>query len=218
VSDRILLVEGVEDVGFFAVFCASVDLQDIRIEPKRPAWLGAPGNGWTNVLKVLPLQLGRLRESDSGLSRLGIVIDADHAPSGGFNARYRRLSDTLAEHGYRATEDPQAGFLFEHNDGLPPVGLWIMPDNVADGMLEDFVEQSIVADQQPLLAHARSSIETLPVTLYKPIHAHKALVGTWRAWQKTPCGPLSQVVKEGAIDLNAPLAQRFKTWLKATFI
>lgn len=66
-SGRILLVEGIDDVGFFSRFCTLTDFPDIEISPRKPADLGKSGNGWTNVLKALRLQLGRLRESDSGL-------------------------------------------------------------------------------------------------------------------------------------------------------
>lgn len=109
--------------------------------------------------------------------------------------------------------------MFAHGDGLPPIGLWIMPNNLADGMLENFVEQLIhTPEQQALLAHARSAIGGLPTTLFRPIHSTKALIGTWRAWQKTPNGPLYQAIKDGALDLGSLPAQRFQNWLKATFI
>jgi len=48
-------------------------------------------------------------------------------------------------------------------------------------------------------------------------YATKALIGTWRAWQKTPNGPLYQAIKDDSLALDALPTQGFLNWLKATF-
>jgi hypothetical protein len=98
-----------------------------------------------------------------------------------------------------------------------PVGVWIMPDHQHDGMLEDFVQSLVTAqEQQAILQHAQSSIDTLPHQLFDAeLRTAKATVCTWRAWQKEPGASLGQALKNGLLDRTK--AVDFENWLKKVF-
>jgi hypothetical protein len=70
------------------------------------------------------------------LERFGIVIDAD----ADCRTRWQEVKRVLSRAGYGdIPEDPDPiGTVIEHED-LPRVGVWIMPDNILPGMLEDWL-------------------------------------------------------------------------------
>lgn len=225
-GNKVLLVEGADDHDFFQAVLADSNLKDVKIEPKTPRQVDASikKDGVGNLLNALSLQLGKLKEAD-GIDRLGIVVDADHATNNpscnfGFSVRRKQVADVLARQGWLPTSTPSTkGEFFRHPDGLPDVGLWVMPDHGADGMLEDFVMPLVVGvDQQRLFQHAQATVGELPVVLFdKKLHTAKAQVATWRAWQKAPGGSLGKVMQSGALDLRLSPASEFIDWLKATF-
>lgn len=208
-SRPILLVEGAEDRDFFVALLKRCSLPDVEVSPPNKALPGsALGNGWTNVLKVLPQLLDDMKQED-GPERLGVVIDADYADypdsNGGFSQRHAKVAAILSSHGYRESEKPSGrGTVFEHPDGLPPVGLWIMPDHADDGMLEDFLNRAVThPNQRLLLDHGQQAIANLPVILFnQTLHSSKALISTWRAWQKKPGASLGQCVKDDLLDFT----------------
>lgn len=218
---RILLVEGAQDRDFFVALLRRCSLQDINVVPPKEALPDlALGGGWTNVLKALPTLLDQMKQED-GPERLGVVIDADHTDSnGGFPRRYAEVTAILNSHDYREAKNSLVrGAVFEHLDGLPSVGLWIMPDHSSDGMLEDFLSRVVThPDQRLLLDHGRQAIAKLPVTLFNPaLHESKALISTWRAWQKKPGAPLGQCVKDDLLDLTQEIAVEFISWLRVIY-
>ena len=223
-SSRILLVEGVQDREFFVALLGQCYLREVDVLPPKAALPDlALGGGWTNVLKALPILLDQMKQED-GPERMGVVIDADYAghpdSGGGFPRRYAEVADILSNHGYRKAENSLVrGTVFEHLDGLPPVGLWVMPDNSGDGMLEDFLSRAVTHPAQGLLLeHGRQAIANLPVTLFNPtLHKSKALISTWRAWQKKPGASLGQCVNDGLLDLTQEIAAEFISWLQATY-
>lgn len=225
-TGKVLLVEGADDRDFFQAVLAYSMLQNVNIAPKTPRQVDASikKDGVGNLLIALELQLKTLNQVD-GIDRLGIVVDADHATNDpscnfGFSVRRKQVADVLAAQGWLPTSTPSTkGELFRHPDGLPDVGLWVMPDHGADGMLEDFVMPLIAGvDQQRLFQHAQATVGNLPVTLFNPkLHTTKACVATWRAWQKSPGGSLGKVLQSEALDLTLSPASEFIGWLKVTF-
>lgn len=217
-SRHVLLVEGNDDQDFFKAYCELTGILSVEVIP--PKNLNAStGDGWSNLVKNLPILLSQIKAGD--VDKLGIVLDADYPPdnSGGFSKRYQLITNELTKFGYSIPNNSShnKGELYSHPDGLPSVGLWIMPDHKNDGMLEDFVE-SMVSDatQISLLRHAGSSIDSLPDTLFnKSLHLTKAKIFTWRAWQKRPGVSLNKALRDGILDRSKSAS--FENWLKMTF-
>lgn len=224
---KILLVEGPDDRDFFIATLKHSRLESVLIEPKVPreSHPDVKGNGVNNLFTALDLQVKKLFEAD-GPEALGVVLDADHSTGDpscnfGFTVRRNQVADILAGHGWHpALSALSRGEIFSNPNGLPPIGLWVMPDHQSDGMLEDFVTSLVIGhDQQALLAHAQNTVNTLPTKLFDPVlHTTKANISTWRAWQKPPGSPLNRLIENGVLDLSLNPAAEFTDWLKATFL
>lgn len=216
---KLLLVEGETDVGFFGRLLRDIRVAaDVQIRPPRQY-------GHANTVTVLPVLLPvLLKQLENGqLSHLGIIADADHTSGGGAAKRWTALTTPLRDAGYRVPlalpKTPALGSLFQHNDGLPPVGLWLMPDHQRDGMLEDLLLETIsdAAPQPALLAHARQAVQGLPQTLFSPHQQTKALIYTWLAWQRRPGLGLSVAVDAQLLALQKQPIQGLRAWLERTF-
>lgn len=225
-AGKVLLVEGAEDRDFFYAALRSPNIQSVQIHPTTPKELdpNIKRNGVDNLLQALELWINKLSDAD-GPEALGVVLDADHAtgvPSCdfGFSVRREQVAAILANHGWQpALSGLSKGEIFQNSNGLPPIGLWVMPDHQSSGMLEDFVTPLVSGvDQQKLLAHAQFTVSQLSNPLFNAVlHTTKANIATWRAWQKPPGMALSKLIGSGALDLSLSPAAEFIDWLKATF-
>jgi len=223
---KVLLAEGPDDRDFFISALQYAQLESVRIEPKTPRESNPNirGNGVDNLLAALELQINKLSEAD-GPEALGVVLDADYKTGDpscdfGFSVRRNQVVVMLTERGWQpALSGLSKGEVFQNSNGLPPIGLWVMPDHQNDGMLEDFVTPLVKGlDQQTLLAHAQQTVSHLTTKLFNPaLHTTKANIATWRAWQKPPGTSLSRLIGNGALDLSLSPAAEFIDWLKATF-
>lgn len=168
---KILLVEGNDDEHVVKHVCGARGIQ--RLDE-----IKAQG-GVDPLLESLPV---RLKESD--VEVLGVVIDADTDLA----ARWQSLQVRLTKAGYQdippqpAAEgtvlDPPSGTL------LPWVGIWIMPDNQTQGILEDFL-RFLIPETSCLFNHVQSSIKAIPQEerRFSQLVEPKAVIHTWLAWQ-----------------------------------
>ncbi|MEJ2387494.1 MAG: hypothetical protein P8Y27_09405 [Chromatiaceae bacterium] len=158
----------------------------------------------------------RLKESD--ISALGILVDADED----LQARWAAVASRLSTAGYVGipVSPTEEGTVIAAPAGtlLPRVGIWLMPDNRLPGILEDFL-QFLVPDGDPLLEHAKHSIDTIPIRLcrFSKLKRPKALIHNWLAWQEEPGKPLGQAILARYLDPNLPAADVFADWLRRTF-
>ncbi|MDM8557237.1 DUF3226 domain-containing protein [Candidatus Parabeggiatoa sp. HSG14] len=230
-KNAILLVEGRCDVVFLENLCRLLDIQGVSILP--PGDCGVEnivGGGVSKIPKVLPELLRDIE--DGHIKKLAIVADADHTGinDGGFSERLGQLTAPIAEVGYTISSPPTQtyeGSLFEHPEGLPPVGLWLMPDHKNNGMLEDLVKQTVCDGQQrDLLDKAEKCLNELSVKLFEPEgrkhRCAKAIVYTWLAWQEKPGQGLMSTInpkkpEKNLIDLQSDEITAFKNWLNRVF-
>ncbi|MBI5659389.1 MAG: hypothetical protein HZC43_07530 [Nitrosomonadales bacterium] len=217
-GSRKLLVEGEGDQDFFQKYCELLGLVGVDVFPPKNID-PSTGNGWSNLVNNLPILLSQIKAGD--IDKLGIVLDADYPPdnNGGFSKRRQLVTDELVKIGYNIPKHPttNSGEIFAHPDGLPSVGLWVMPNHQSDGMLEGFIENMVSNDIQiSLLNHAEQSINKLPMMLFdKKLHQTKAKVFTWRAWQKRPGIPLNKALLDGLLDRSK--SGNFENWLLQVF-
>ncbi len=119
----------------------------------------------------------------------------------------------MARCGFTLIPNPAGGILFQHDDGLADFGLWVMPNNRDEGMLEDWIKSCVHQDEHKLFAHAETVVATLPQTKFKLIHFSKAEVATWMAWQKQPGHGLYRAVEDQLIDMDSALFKELCVWL-----
>lgn len=217
---NLLLVEGTSDQLFFRALCKTLGLDTrttVKVAPPRELQASA-FNTKQGVLNHLPVLLRQL--DDGQLRHLGVVIDADSPPDGGFPATRDRITRDLAGFGYSLKpEHPHsAGLLFAHDDGLPDIGVWVMPDNSGDGTLENWVRRSLHEGEQPLFDHACAVVNALPQPhRFRPTQRAKAEMATWLAWQSRPGFGIDQVITSGLLDPDGPDGRPLRDWLLAVF-
>ncbi|OAN65475.1 hypothetical protein A6A05_05825 [Magnetospirillum moscoviense] len=199
--DQVLLVEGDDDFHVLAALCRHQGIPE-SFEIIKKGGYEALRDGLSNEIK------------SPGRRTLGIVIDADQDIA----ARWQSLAGASAKAGVTlpATPDP-AGTIVE-TPGSPRVGVWLMPDNRTTGMLEDFVA-FLVPEGDALFSRATDTITAIPADLrrFSEIHATKATIHTWLAWQDEPGRPMGQAVTKRILDPDCSQAAAFALWLRRLF-
>lgn len=200
-----LLVEGNDDQHVIWAICQKYDIAQtfdvIDVE------------GISEVVKRLPLDI----KSDA-VKTVAVVLDADQ----NLQQRWQSLKISLAPYGYQVPDQPNPdGFIHLPHDIYPSIGIWLMPDNLQSGMLEDFVRLLIRPDDllNPFVEQILSQIERETIeSRYDPVyHRAKAYIHTWLAWQKDPGTPMGLALTKTYLDHNTDLCLRFVSWLNRLF-
>lgn len=168
-----------------------------------------------NALRQFKL---RLKLGDNN-RRVGIVVDADL----NMNSRWESLASILKGTGKYDCENltlPKDGLILEPTDKTyPKVGIWLMPDNNQNGMLEDFIT-ALAAPDDALMKKSEevlTELETEGIQNYKPVHRSKAKIHTYLAWQDVPGRPMGQAITANILDADSELAVKFVGWLNEMF-
>ena len=162
--------------------------------------------------------IARIKRQRPEINAIGIVLDADQD----LQARWNSIRDVLSKEGYLVPISPaKDGTLIEGTGRNPTIGIWLMPDNLQSGMLEDFVRYLIPEDDllSPYVSDVLTQLEGQVIeSLYNPkSHRAKALIHTWLAWQKDPGTPMGLALTKTYLNHNADLCQRFVNWLNLLF-
>jgi len=214
----ILLVEGEFDRAFFEVICKSIGL-DTSVKVAPPKSLSGTHNTKEGVFNYSPTLLSQL--ADGSLTRLGLVVDADSPPTGGFATTLTRVHGIVAPYGYKPLPTlgvAASGQIYKNDDGLADIGLWVMPDNAANGILEDWAKQCLLPAEAALFNLAATTVAALPVPKkFSGLHVSKAEVATWLAWQKQPGHGLYRAAEDGLFDTGSPQYVALIAWLEHVF-
>ena len=117
-----LLVEGNDDLHVILALCQKFELlQNFEI---------INCNGVENLYSQVPV---RFKQSEINI--IGIIIDADND----ILSRWIPLKNLLTFQGFNIPDVlPKEGLILENEIGKK-IGVWIMPNNNLNGMLEDFI-------------------------------------------------------------------------------
>lgn len=200
-----LLVEGVDDLH-----CV-VHMMEHHVE-----WLDGRENAPVDITavgsvsKILDKTYLKTKLKESGLTILGIIVDADEHSHG----RWQSLAAVLQELSLDAPADmPPQGYIAEITDG-PRIGIWIMPDNSSQGMIETFLQKLIPLTSQEVWSYSLDAVDTA-VSLGAPcksIHSDKARLHTWLAWQDPPGERMSIAIAKKILDPLSPAGTAFVRW------
>ncbi len=210
--ENYLLVEGSDDKHVFYHLLGYYQILK-QFEIKNENFAIKDHEGVDNLLNLKKLRtylkVGEPRR------RFGIVIDADID----LLARWQRLRIILEDSGYRTVPiNPVSEGTIVAEEGLPIVGVWLMPNNKLPGMLEDFV--SFLIPPADLLWPLAEGI--LPKVIetdrrFPLMQTIKAHIHTWLAWQEEPGKPMGQAITKRYLDATAPRAQQLMDWLRKLF-
>lgn len=202
--EKVLLVEGRDDREVIYQFC-----NHHQIDNRTTFSVHA-----TDGIEALLVDLGvRPRGSTSVL---GVVVDADVDPLG----RWRRIGATVTPLGYTLPATPLATgtIVAPPFAGRPRLGVWMMPDNQLEGMLEDFLLR-LTREGDRLLDRARRAVDDIPEVdqRFADAHRSKATAHTWLAWQEDPGTALGQAITKRYLDPSRDPAPAFRDWLLELF-
>ncbi|WP_419838499.1 DUF3226 domain-containing protein [Candidatus Poriferisodalis sp.] len=146
-----------------------------------------------------------------GRTALGIVIDANSDPQ----ARWQSIRDAVERVGAPLPTTPEPGgtVVTPSADGVPMVGVWLMPDNQGPGELEDFLAE-LIPPSDEVWELARQYIEQVPGDQLSK--RTKARIHAWLA-VRTAGGRLGTSISAGVFDVQRPAARSFVRWLHRVF-
>lgn len=218
-STKHLIVEGENDRLFFALCCERIaKLNNIQVGP--PSSYGTK-DGKNNAIGLLPSLLAQM--NDGAVTHLALVLDADAPKTDGlgFVKTWEFVTEILRNAGYTMQERPikaNAGLIFVHDDGLPDVGLWIMPNNFDNGFLEDFIKKSLQGAEKSLFDLAAKAVDKLPEPRkFKAHHLSKAQIATYMAWQEAPGQGMHGAIGANLLQFDKGVSKDFIVWLKQVF-
>jgi len=200
----IALFEDEDDKHLVGQIARELKLPNIQREP-----ISLKGYDATKLRKRLEIVL---REEHD---RIVLVLDADHAPTGGPAIRWREVLTALRGAGLAmpdglSTDD---GLVHDLADGRR-IAVWLFPDCRAEGALEDFLLATLVPEGDALIVHAGQAISALPERRFPEKYARKAEVRTWLAWQRRPGLPPGRAIAEKVLAVDEARLGAFARWLR----
>lgn len=195
---RALFVEGQDDLHalLHLLLRRGVQLDDIAI---------AERGGTTEMLRVIAPEV---RARTGGV--VGFVIDANDQPRDRWRAVVNRLREVRVD---VDVESPsEQGFIGGSAYGTR-VGVWLMPDNLRPGAIENFLRDLIASDDALFgLATEATQRATELGASFKPGDRRKAQLHAWLAWQKEPGLPYGTAIRARYFNDASRVADRFLDW------
>lgn len=201
-SPRVLLVEGNDD--------RHVILSLLQYYGLPENFSVHPSGGIDRLLETLPVQL-----KGSGVERVGVIVDADQEMA----RRWQSIKAIASKLGYEYfPDDPETSGTVIVSEERPHIGVWLMPNNVLSGVLEDFI-RFLVPEGDVLLTRASDVVAAIPEhdVRFRQQDRSKALVHTWLAWQQSPGTPMGLAITKRYLEADAPAARGLIDWLRRLF-
>ncbi len=196
-----LLVEGNEDQHVIWALCEKYNLIEnfdvIDCE------------GIDKLVNQIPV-----RFKQSGIETIGLVIDADTD----IHSRWQTLKDIFAKQDIILPRTIPIKGLILKNEYIK-IGVWIMPNNNQNGILEDFIKFLIPTDDKlsPIITLHLANIEKCGLNSYKSIHQSKAFIHSWLAVQEAPGTPMGLSITKRYLSTDETTCLSFVDWLRSLF-
>lgn len=190
---KLLIGEGYDEVNFFDAVLKHLGITDIAVEQYA---------GKANLDRYLAAL--KARSGFSQLRALGITRDADESASNVFasvsgNLRKRGLSIPTA--------------LNQVANGSPAIAVFVLPDCVRAGMLEDLCLDSVVEDLAiPCVGQFFDCVKQAGRI---PQNMAKARVHAWLASKEVPDKRLGQAAGSGYWPFDHPAFEAIKDFLRS---
>jgi len=206
----VIQVEGPDDEHSIRHLLIRHDI-DYVSRPLRP---GLPDFKQMGSIDSMLDVMGLAIELSTGRT-VGFVLDADTPLA----ARWQAVRGRLDPVGVSVPEQaPAGGFIGESDTYACRVGVWLMPDNRHDGMLETFL-RTLVDEEDHLIGHAASSTKLARGlgARFSDAHVTKAIIHAWLAWQEEPGLRYGTAIRARYFRHDSATAQVFVTWFKRLY-
>ena len=197
-QDHILLVEGQDEKHVIEHLCARHQLT--------PTFCILDKEGITKLLPSISLEIKAPERR-----AVGIVVDANED----LNGRWEAITHRLQKESIQVPESPDpSGTILPSK---PRIGIWLMPNNMVAGELEDFVEE-MIRDDDPIWPRSQSYIEGIRESDRRFLESKikRAKIHAWLAARENP-RKMGSAIHAGDLDPTGNLCQHFIDWLKSLF-
>ena len=197
-----LLVEGNDDQHVVWALCKKFDI------PETFDVIDCEGIDKLN--EQIPVRL-----KQSGIDTLGIIIDADRE----IKNRWTSLKGLLSAQGFKVPDDlPSTGLVLTNGNNIKG-GVWIMPNNNLNGMIEDFISFLVPKDDKllPIVHSTLDDIEKQKLNKYPSIHKSKAAIHSWLSWQEDPGTPMGLGITKRYLTTDDETCLLLIKWLDELF-
>ena len=221
---QLIIVEGKEDAIVIGSLVKNEGLMAIDFPQRNekrgllPVIQGRNYEGISTLLDHLEADLKV--DLKAGYSDIAIVLDADT----NIQSQWEAVKNRLLKLDFDVPDYPntEGVLVFHKTDDTLKIGVWMMPDNSLNGMLEDFVKM-LVPDTDLMLEKATKIVKDIKNEIsetnrFKDVHIAKAEIHTWLAWQESPGSPMGQALTKKYLSTDKEVCKRFLTWLKAVFL
>lgn len=167
--------------------------------------------GIKNLFENLKMRLSNSRIN----STIGIMIDADND----IGKRLSQVVEIVEKKLKVAISYPPSpnGIIIpsQNTEIIPNIGIWLMPDNVNLGMIEDFAISLIPQDDNMIseVEDELKKIEDMGINRYSDIHHSKAKIHTYLSWQEDPGSPIGLSITKKVLNPEQEIAKRYVDWL-----
>ena len=207
-----LIVEG-KDYYFIGTLCRKHFGRPIGFTKLTEKEFLKGGNGYDKTLNTF---IDAFDNPD--MTNIGLIVDADFGNiEGRFSSILAALSQKLKRDLSKYRLHTEGVTIVE--EGLPTIGIWLMPDNTQDGYLEYFVEQLIPNDDVilPLAKSAVADLMTKNYCKFTEVKQQKAIIYNWLAWQQSPGLPFGTALEAGFLSAEKESLQPFLNWIGRSF-
>lgn len=211
-TERVVLLEGKGDVGITTeIFRISENSKLIKFID-----CGGQSNIEDRFNAILTI---------STIKHIAIIEDADCD----INARWNSIAHYLQRFDDKIPNTIPQGKGYVHwiqddSTHLESIGVWLMPDCMRNGMLEDFVLDMLNdAQNNELYQNVFRQIDEFinnkkqkkpSFHLFKDVARSKAIAYTYKAWNKEPDASLKELIKDSKqFNTKCSNAKAFDKWL-----
>jgi hypothetical protein len=128
------------------------------------------------------------------------------------------------ESAYEITKDfPSEGLILKpretraDRDRLPVIGVWLMPDNVRDGIFEDLLCAAMAPESKDYISRVVDKAKNDQMASFRDVERSKAIVKTHIAWRDPKTKNLGEAIGGKHFDNLAPACESFLDWLDRLF-
>ena len=147
---------------------------------------------------------------------IGICIDADFPPEGGFDQTDAQMTEVLAAANFRMTNREKR--LYEHQTSKCKASYWVAPAHGTDGYLETMALKSLTTDESIFLATTvLPFVKGLEAPRFDLRNVDRASLYTYLAIQRKPDKSLPTLLDDGMIDINHESMSVIGNWLVGLF-
>lgn len=166
--------------------------------------------GITKLYEQLPV-----RFKQAQVDTIGLIIDADSE----IKDRWKSISTLLSLQGFTIPEEiPLEGLILKDKAEFK-IGVWIMPNNNENGMLEDFISFLVPKEDKilPIVNDTLTNIESKGLNQYSLIHKSKATIHSWLSLQSDPGTPMGLGITKRYLTTDEETCLKLVNWLKELF-